>query len=103
MVEQVWHIASMVKGKIPTVPREDNNIPLPITDTMVGFGLGPAMGGKAPAKHENTFEQRIFEVRSWQRTYSEAQNKEDILKSVKGVAVGIVRVMKLEPNASWRS
>ena len=44
--EQVWCVESMVKGKIPTTPWEDNNIPMLSTNTRVGFGLGPAMGGK---------------------------------------------------------
>ena len=33
--EQVWHIESMVQGKILTAPREENNIPKSITNTKV--------------------------------------------------------------------
>ena len=37
--EWVWHIESMVQGKILTTWREENNIHPPITNTRVGFGL----------------------------------------------------------------
>ena len=47
-----------------------------------------------PAKHEASYEQWLFEMRSIQHTYAEPQIKEAIHRSIKGVAAGFVHALR---------
>ena len=105
--EQVQHMESIVQVKIPTTPKEDNNIPPPITNTSVGFGLGLAMGVKPLNSASLTGMKPPLNIRVHfnNRTYSEAQIKEAIIQSVKELLWELLGlwVLKLEAKASWRS